>query len=154
MTLLYTLSVELLLVILCLLGKLRLSPMTVAPVCHVGGPLQLTCTTSVQFIKWSVLQFNEQGTPEEAANSVQINARDANQMTTRQVNSATFTFMRSSARNNIPLISILFIDSVSIGLHGTEIHCSDVTDPRTLSSTTIQITNISQISKLASHLCT
>ena len=53
-----------------------LSPMMVAPVCRVGDPLQLTCTASVEFISWSILQPNEQGTIEEVTNSVQINARD------------------------------------------------------------------------------
>ena len=52
-----------------------LSPMMVAPVCRVGDPLQLTCTASVEFISWSILQPNEQGTIEEVTNSVQINAR-------------------------------------------------------------------------------
>ena len=56
---------------------LTLSPMMVAPVYHVGDPLQLTCTASqVQFIKWRFLQ---QGTMEEITNSVNIDARDANQ---------------------------------------------------------------------------
>ena len=38
---------------------------------------------------------------------------------------ATFTFMRTSAQGDLPLISTLFIDSVSIGLNGTVVNCTD-----------------------------
>ena len=82
---------------------LTLSPVMVAPVC-LGDLLQLTCTASVQFIRWSILQPNEQGILVEVT-SAQINSRDANQMTPRVVNSATFTFIRSSAEDTTPLIS-------------------------------------------------
>ena len=71
--------------------------------CHVGDPLQLTCTAeSVQFMRWNVLQSNEQGILDEVAN-VQINARDINvQMSQREVDSATLTFMRTSAQFDTP----------------------------------------------------
>ena len=71
---------------------LTLSPMMVAPVC-LGDPLQLTCSTApVEFIKWRILQPNDQDTILEVA-SAQINSRDANhQISQRVVNSATFTF--------------------------------------------------------------
>ena len=121
-----------------------LSPMMVAPVCRVGDPLQLTCTASVEFISWSILQPNEQGTIEEVTNSVQINARDTNQMTERVVNYATFTFVRNSTQGDLPLISVLFVDSVSTGLNGTVVHCTDLTNQMTSASTTIQIIDISQ----------
>ena len=62
---------------------LTLSPMMVAPVCSVGDPLQITCTASEEFIRWSILHLNEQGIREEITNSVQINSRsrDANVQT-------------------------------------------------------------------------
>jgi hypothetical protein len=118
-----------------------LSPMSVAPVCRVGDPLQLTCTASVEFIRWSVLQVNDQGTFEEATTPVQINSRDDNQIARRAVlvNSSTLTFTRTSIQRALPLISTLSIDSVSIDLNGTVVHCSDVSNPTTLASTTIQI---------------
>ena len=118
---------------------LTLSPMMVAPIC-LGDPLQLTCTASVEFIKWRILQPNEQDTLEEAQNLVQINSRDASvQMSQRIVNSATFIFMRISAENTTPLISTVSIDSVSIGLNGTVLNCSDTTNPITSASTTIHV---------------
>ena len=123
--------------------------MTVAPVCRVGDPLQLTCTASVQFIKWRFLQ---QGTMEEITNPVNIDARDANQMKQILVQSATFTFTRTSACEASPLISRLFIDSVNIGLNGTVVQCSDVANSMISASTTIQIIHTSQIRELANHV--
>ena len=130
---------------------LTLSPMMVVPVCDVGGPLQITCTARVEFQRWSILRFNEQGILEKITNDVTINSRDPyNQMTPAVVNSATFTFIRSSAQEDSPLISTLSIDSVNIGLNGTIVQCMDVANPMTLASTTIQIVDVSQ-SELANY---
>ena len=129
---------------------LTLSPVMVAPVC-LGDPLQLTCTTSVEFIKWRILQPNDQDTLLEVANA-QINSRDTNQISHRVVNSATFTFMRSSAQGASPLISTLSIDSVNIGLNGTVVNCSDVPNLIKSASTTIHVidanTTLSKLYKL------
>ena len=110
---------------------MTLSPVMVAPVCHVGDPLQLICTASVEFIRWSILHINP----------VQINSRDENQMRIFNdlVDSVTFTFLRSSAQFASPLISTLSIDSVSIGLNGTVVHCTDIANSTTSASTTIHI---------------
>ena len=119
--------------------------MTMAPVCCVGDPLQILCTASVQFVRWSILQANEQGTLVEPVNPVQINSRDDNQMPrTITVNSSTLTFTRTSAQGDLPLVSTLSIDSVSIGLNGTVVRCSNIADPSILSSTTIQVIDINQ----------
>ena len=96
-----------------------LYPMMLAPVCCVGDPLQLTCTATVEFISWSAFRISEQGTLEMEISDEPINSRDANQMAQTVVNSAMFTFNRSSACGASPLISTLSIDSVSIGLNGT-----------------------------------
>ena len=123
---------------------LTLSPMMVAQVC-VGDPLQLTCTALAQSIRWRIFRvIDEQGTLAEAANSVIIDGRDANQMKQREVNYAAFTFTRSSPPGASPLISTLSVDSVSIGLNGTEVRCSDVANPMTSASTAIHIIDISQ----------
>ena len=125
-----------------------LSPMTVAPVCHIEDPLQITCTASVQFIRWSIWQANEQGIHVEVTDSVLITASDANQMKEREVNSATFTFMRTSAEDTTPLVSTSSIDSVIISLNETVVHCSDVANPMTSASTTIQIIDIGELIKI------
>ena len=95
-----------------------LSPVMEASVCHAGDPLQITCTALAQSIRWSIFcVIDEQGTLAEDFNSMSIDSRDANQMKQSIVNSTTFTFTRSSASGASPLISILSIDSVSIGLN-------------------------------------
>ena len=58
--------------------------MTVAPVCRVGDPVNLTCTTttgSVGFLQWSIRLFNEHGTFEEV--TTYINSGGAYWMTQR-----------------------------------------------------------------------
>ena len=123
----------------------------VAPVCCVGDPLQITCTASVEFIIWRISQTNEQGMFVELANPVHINSRDANQMSQRVVNSATFIFLRTSAQGMSPLTSTLSIDSVSIGLNGTVVHCSETGGSMTSSSTTVQIVDISNCTQTKSQ---
>ena len=83
---------------------------------------------------------------EEIANSVNIDARDTNQMKQILVDlhSAIFTFMRTSAQFASPLISTLSIDSINIGLNGTLVHCIDVGNLTISASTTIQIIDISK----------
>ena len=113
---------------------IKLSPMSVAPVCRVGDPLQLTCTASVQFISWSIMVINNQGTLEEI--TAFSNSRDMTQQSSPiVVNDTLFTFMRISARNDTPLISTLAINSTSIGLNGTVVHCIDASNPGTMTST-------------------
>ena len=126
-------------------GTVILSPMMVALVCRVGDPLQLTCTATVEFISWSIFRISEQGILEKKINDAQINSRDPNQMPIQTVvNSATFTFNRSSAQFASPLISTLSIDSVNIGLNGTVVRCSDVGNTTISALSTIQIIDISE----------
>ena len=106
--------------------------------CHVGDPLELTCTASVEFMRWTILQFNEQRILEQVTNA-QINARDSMQISQIEVDSATLTFMRTSTQFASPLISTLSIDSVSIGLNGKMVRCSDVSNPMSSASATIYI---------------
>ena len=121
---------------------LTLSPLMVVPVCRVGAPLQITFTASVKFIRWSLVVINEHGMEEDI--TVSRNSRDPNPRPIEGIiNSTTFTFTRTSAEDLLPLISTLSINSASIGLNGTVIHCMDVINPMTSASTTIQIINTS-----------
>ena len=121
---------------------LTLFPMMVAPVCRVRDPFQLTCTASVEFIRWSIVVVNEQGMEEEI--TVSRNSRDSSPPPReRIINSTTFTFTRTSAEDVLPLISTLTINSTSIGLNGTVVHCVDAINPMSSASTTIYIINIS-----------
>ena len=114
--------------------------MTVAPVCHVGDPLQIICTASTEFLEWNIRTrvINEHGRLEEIA--AFINSRDeAHESMSLVVNGSSFTFMRISARSGIPLIATLSIDSVSIGLNGMVVRCSYAVNTSTSASTIIQI---------------
>ena len=129
---------------------LTLSPMMVAPVCDVGDPLQLTCTptASITFLEWSLRVVNDHGMVEEI--NAFSNSRDATQQLTQiTINSTTFNFVRSSAQNK-SLVSTLFINSTSIYLNGTVVHCSDAVNPMTSASTTIQIIDVNN-SKFVVH---
>ena len=122
-----------------------LSPMSVAPVCSVGDPLQLTCTAHVEVLRWNILRANEEGTLVNVVNSEIINSRDAVQMRNTPLNSATIMFTRISAQGALPLVTRLSIGSVNIGLNGTVVRCSDATNPMTmLASSTIQIIETTQ----------
>ena len=87
---------------------------------------------------------SEEGTLEEI--TAFSNSKDASQqLTQRTVNSTTFIFMRSSAQgDSTPLISTLSIDSVSIDLNGTAVHCMEAENSMMSDLTTIQIVDISQ----------
>ena len=120
-------------------GQLTLSPMSVAPVCSVGDPLQLTCTASVEAgIKWNIFRVNM-----KVISDVLITIGSAkNQRTPITVDSVTFTFIKNSAPEVSPLVSTLSIDSVS--WNGTVVNCSDLSDSTTSAATTIQIIDAHQ----------
>ena len=125
-------------------GTVTLSPMTVAPVCSVGDPLQLTCTASIEFLRWNILSANEQGTLVDIINRQIINSRDDYWTRSARLDSAIITFMRISAQGASPLITTLSVDTVSIDWNGTVVNCTDVANPMTSVSTTIQIIDTSQ----------
>ena len=118
-----------------------LSPMSVAPVCRVGDSLQMNCTASLQFLKWSILQANEQGTLVKVTNDVKITVNQTLQPI--RVNFSGFTFSR--VHQGMPLVSTLSIDPVSILLNGTVVRCPDLAESAMLStSTTIHIIDSNQ----------
>ena len=135
----------------CLIaGQLTLSPMTVAPVCSVGDPLQLICTASIQFIRWSIVVINEQGMEEEI--TVSRNSRDLSPPPReRVINSTKFTFLRVSGEDELPLVSTLAINSTGIGLNGTVVRCRDAENTGTMISISTTIKIISN-SKLATSI--
>jgi hypothetical protein len=122
-------------------GMVTLSPTSVAPVCQVGDPLELTCSSTGSFIRWTITVSNEQGVPQEYRRS--INSQDASQQVSMiQVNSTSFTFMRTSDQGMLPLISMLVIDSVNRYLNGTKVYCLDVATSTNV-STTIRLFDMS-----------
>jgi hypothetical protein len=77
---------------------------------------------------------NEEGVPQEYPRNINSQAV-SQQVSMIEVNSTTFTFMRTSDRGMLPLVSTLVIDSVNIHLNGTEVHCLDVATSTTASTT-------------------
>ena len=134
---------------LCTDMRITLSPMSVAPVCRVGDPLQLTCTASVDFLEWHMRVINEHGRLHEI--TAFSNSRDMNQqLPPMVVNDTSFTFMRISIQFASPLVSTLAINSTSIGLNGTVVRCMDPSNPMTSASTTIYFIDVIK-SELAVH---
>ena len=123
-------------------GMLTLFPMMVAPVCRVGDPLQLTCTASVEFIRWSIVVVNEHSMEEEIT-AIRNSLDSSLPPKERIINSTIFTFTRTSAEDVLPLISTLSINSVGIALNGTLVHCMDANNPMTSVSTAIYIISVS-----------
>ena len=116
--------------------------MTVAPVCHVGDPVQITCTASVTEMDWSFKVINQQGENEPVTGFSRAGAL-SNQSMLIEVNYTTFALIRNSSQNVLPLIVTLSIDSVSIGLNGTVVTCRDAGNSMITVSTAIQIIDIS-----------
>ena len=117
--------------------------MTVAPVC-VGDPLQITCTASVaNTIEWSFTVVNQRG-ENEPVNTFSTAGALSSQSMLIQVNSTTFSLIRNSSQNVLPLIVTLSIGSVSIGLNGTVVTCRDPGNLMTSVSTTIRIIDTSK----------
>ena len=125
------------------IGQLTLFPTSVASVCSVGDPLQLTCTAPVESgIKWDI--FQSESTFRFVDDVVITLGSAKNQTTLATVNSVMFTFTKVSDPGASPLVSTLSIDSVSIGLNGTVVNCSDLSDSTTSAATTTQIIDTHQ----------
>ena len=116
--------------------------MMVAPVCHVGDPLQLTCTASVEFISWSFTMVTKQSRQEEIT-IFSTSRAPSNQSMHIVVNFTTFTLMRNSPQSVLPLVVTLSIDSVSVGLNGTVVNCINTRNSTPSVSITIQIIDTS-----------
>jgi hypothetical protein len=121
---------------------LTLSPMSVAPVCRVEAPLQLTCKAFARNIQWNFMIVDEQGKNEDITMFSTASALSDQPMPIT-VNSTTFTLIRNSSQNVLPLIATLFIDSVGAGLNGTVVNCLDPGNSMSAASTAIQIIDTS-----------
>ena len=107
-----------------------------------GEELSLTCSTNVSIILWSTSPLqNEQGqvlTFMRFISSVGASQQASDMM----VNSTFFNVSRVSGRDESPLVSRLVIGSVSVGLNGTRVNCTEQAvnnKNTTVASTTIVI---------------
>ena len=114
-------------------GMVTLSPTSVAIVCNVRDPLELTCNSTGSFIRWLMIVGNGEGILQEYSRTI-ISQEGSQQVSMIELNSTTFTFMRTSSQGLLPLVSTLVIDSVSRYLNGTEVNCLDLVTTTTAST--------------------
>ena len=109
---------------MCYATGLVLSPSGEAVVCE-GGELSLTCSTNLIILSWktSPLQ-NEQG---QALTFMRFisSVGASQQVSDMMVNSTFFNVSRVSGRDELPLVSRLVINPVSVGLSGTRVNCTE-----------------------------
>ena len=80
---------------------------------------------------------NEDFTPFSTAGAL------TNRAVITNVNSTTFSLIRNSSQNDLPLIVTLSINSTSTSLNGTVVSCIDPGNSAASASTTIQIIDAS-----------
>ena len=103
---------------------LVLSPSGEAVVCE-EGELSLTCSTNASILLWisSPLQ-NDQGQV-LMFNRYIASDGTAQQISNLTVNSTFFNVSRVSGRDELPLVSRLVINPVSVGMNGTRVNCTE-----------------------------
>ena len=125
---------------LTLAGAVTLSPSGIAPVCS-GDQLELTCTLTdpgSRVLEWSF-------TPTTSSLSFPARAIEAtgqgNQTTQFMINSTWFTTSRTSADGQLPFVSSLLINPVTIGLNGTVVGCTDTIATMETASAILSVMN-------------
>ena len=98
-----------------------------------GSQLELTCTTTGDFLQWrfSVIRGNETSPTTVFTRTIISVFSASNAISQSVVNSTVFTFSKLSAEDNLPVVSRLLISPVSWGLNGTEMSCRDLTTSET-----------------------
>ena len=112
-----------------------ISPSGIAPAC-LGDQLDLICTTTGNFLEWTIDLIGTSRSPMLAIQSFGEN----DQMTQIHINSISFVFRRISTEGSLPLSSSLTITPVINSLNGTQVNCEDK-ETRASSSTVVSITN-------------
>ena len=93
-------------------GAVELSPSEVAPVCQVGGQLELTCTVTGTFLRWVVFNISH----------IRL-ISSAGKIAPFTIDSTMITFSRVNVQ---PLKSRLTISPVTASLNGFVVTCGDV----------------------------
>ena len=112
-----------------------ISPFPRAVICHIGGHLEVTCSTNESsFLNWNLAFI---GTNDRVERSV-----TSNQQVQEIVNahSTVFIFSRTSELGTLPLESTLEIFSVGKTLNGSTITCMESNSAMTqMAITTVHI---------------
>ena len=119
-------------------GLVELSPSRVAPVCQEGGQLELTCNTisgtTIEH-RWEFTVFPENVTHKTSpVTALGMSGIPAGPVS---VSTSMITFSRLSGQNDLSLVSVIRVNSVSRDLNGTVVNCIDDTD--SVATTTIII---------------
>ena len=102
-----------------------LSPSGEAVVCE-GGELSLTCsTTNVSIILWTLSPLHDEQGQVLTFMRFISSVGASNQASDMMVNSTFLNVSRVSDRDELPLLSRLVINDVSVGLSGTQVNCTE-----------------------------
>ena len=105
-----------------------------------GDQLELTCNTTGSLLEWRLTVPNVARLYRIGITSDGGTAKETTQL---QINTTTITFSRITNVNEVPLLSMLLINSVNASLNGTEVICENI-DSSESASTTIIIQAASQ----------
>ena len=114
-------------------GAVMISPPGLASVCD-GDQLELTCTTTGSQLEWRFNAIRGNATATEFSRI--INA-DGSAMSQLVINSIMFRFSRISAKDSLPVMSMLLISPVNRNLNGTVINCVDLGTSEASSTTVV-----------------
>ena len=132
---------------------LTLSPSVIAPVCHVGDRLEVTCNSTIAtFLRWRISLLDEQQQDrniERNINSDDLGAQTSN----NTVNFTSFKFTRTSTQGVSPLVSKLTIINVTNNLNGTRVYCEEVDGSMSAYFTTIIVVVTGNSKSLYMHAC-
>ena len=103
-------------------GAVILSPSGIVTVCS-GDQLELICTLTDPGS--SLLEWRITSTTSISVQQAIEAATPSDQISHFIVNSTSFTTSRISAQGQLPLVSRLLINPVTIGLNGTVVDCTD-----------------------------
>ena len=114
-------------------GIINILPSPMAAVCNVGDELQVTCSTTDEFLTWNVKLIDGNQITRTISSTIRSSK-------VARMNSATFTFSRTSELGSTSgLISKLVINTVSQSLHEANITCMEVGGLELKAATTVYI---------------
>ena len=118
-------------------GLVEISPSPVAPVCQVGGQLELTCSSMGMIHRWEVTVMM----PQTMTSIINIlSSTGSVQSPVVRLNSITFTTPRLSGLGSLPLVSRMIITPASGSLNGTVVSCFEGTSStESVATTTVYI---------------
>lgn len=121
-------------------GWLLISPSEEAVVCE-GEQLELMCTTNATFLRWiSLLQTEQERTIQTYSRYISYADESEQASSFFVTNYTSFNVLRVSHQRRLPLVSRLIINTVTIGLNGTKVNCTEAYTPSIMmASTTINI---------------